>query len=106
MNLLRDVAILISIVHYYVLTRFQIQRLHFGEGQTQGRICRARMEYLAGERLVGVAKLRYGPEGTNAMHVYYPSRKGLEFLASHLEDESYLSRTSQAPQTQSVFHWI
>jgi hypothetical protein len=106
MNPDRDVAILESVFRYYVLTRAQVVRLHFRPGPTRDRIARKRLQHLAGEKLLNVARLRYSPDATAATHVYYPSRRGAEFLAARLGDESYLARTCQCPQQYCLFHWI
>ena len=44
------------------------------------------------------------PEG--AMPVYYPSEKGLEFLACHFNDDRFLRGCCLTPNWQHLAHWV
>lgn len=102
----RDCAILLALVRYYVLSRMQIQRLCF-PGDESGRITRRRIQSLVGAKLINRALMQVvNPLAGTPAPVYYPARRGCEFLAEHQGDERYLATPTQTPQPHHLFHWL
>lgn len=102
----RDIEILRSVVRYYVLNRPQIQRLRFKEHDSP-RVPRRRLQTLVSENLINRHNLVFHhPRAGSPGPVYYPSRRGCEFLADYFDDEKYLLTPTQAPQSHHVFHWL
>jgi hypothetical protein len=102
----RDIRILLALAIYYVLNRPQIQRLCF-EDHNSPRVTRRRLQTLVSENLINRHNLVFHhPRAGSPGPVYYPSRKGCEFLAEYFDDEKYLLTPTQAPQSHHVFHWL
>ena len=102
----RDVAILLALVRYYVLNRMQIQGLCFPADES-GRITRRRIQSLVDAKLINRTQMQvYNPSAGVPAPVYFPARRGCEFLAEHLEDERILATPSQTPQPHHLFHWL
>lgn len=104
MNLDRDLTILKDIARYRVMSRAQVQKRHFGKNPGQERLCRKRLEYLAGEGLLGVTRLKYSE--TSALHAYFPSQKGCDLLWQYTGDESYRAVNTRPPQQVYLLHWL
>lgn len=101
----RDISILVALVRYYVLNRQQIQMLVF-PNDGNGRVTRRRLQCLVGHRFINRLNILYSHPSMPPAPVYYPSRKGCEFLAGHLDDESYLLTPTQAPLPHHTYHWL
>jgi len=102
----RDIAILGAAVRYYVLNRPQIQRLCFSDHNSP-RVTRRRLQTLVTDHLLNRHNLVFhNPRAGSPGPVYYPSRKGCEFLAEYFDDEKYLLTPTQAPHSHHVFHWL
>ena len=102
----RDVAILLALVRYYVLNRMQIQRLCFPSDET-GRVTRRRIQTLVDAKLIGKTLMQVvNPQAGTAAPVYFPSRKGCEFLAEYCNDDRFLTTPTQTPQSHYLFHWL
>ena len=102
----RDVAILWALIRYYVLNRIQIQRLCFPADES-GRITRRRIQALVEAKLINRTQMQvFNPSAGVPTPVYFPARRGCEFLAEHLEDERILTAPSQTPQPHHLFHWL
>jgi hypothetical protein len=102
----RDIAILVALTHYYCLSRAQIQRLCFPD-DPNGRITRRRLHVLLQAQFIARHTLfPYNPLLGAPAPVYYPSRKGAEFLAAHFDDERYLTTCTQPPQPNNILHWL
>lgn len=102
----RDIQVLLTIVQFYLLTRQQIQRLCFPSDQGS-RITRRRLQVLIEAGFINRFTLFvYHPMLGSPSPVYYPSRKGCEFLAAHFDDDKYLACNSQPPQANNILHWI
>ena len=102
----RDIAVLRAVVHYYVLNRVQIQRLCF-PSDCEGRITRRRLQTLVSERFLNRTQVQVFHPGSGApAPVYFPARRGCEFLAEHLGDERLLATPTQTPQSHHLFHWL
>ena len=102
----RDIAVLLALVRYYVLSRAQIQRLCFPT-DTAGRVTRRRLQALleAGylsRTLMRVVNLSSGAPAP----VYFPAHKGCDFLAEYTNDERFLLTPTQTPQNHHLFHWL
>src|SRR5438132_4143938 len=91
----RDFAVVVSVAHYYTLTRPQITRLHF-PGDDSGRITRKRLQLLLGLGLFSRTRMQVvNPAMGAPAPVYYPSAKGCAFLAQEQKDERYLATCTQ-----------
>ncbi|REK08650.1 MAG: hypothetical protein DWQ37_20140 [Planctomycetota bacterium] len=102
----RDFTVVRTVARYYLLNRPQIQRMCFPDDKT-GRITRRRLQVLVTDKLIHRLRVlvhhpRFGSPGP----VYFPSRKGCEFLAEHYEDERFLASCTQSPQPHHVLHWL
>jgi hypothetical protein len=102
----RDVSILIALVRFYVLNRAQIQRLCF-PADADGRVTRRRIQAMLDFKLINRTQVQVvSPSSGSPAPIYYPSRKGCEFLAEYCDDERYLTAPTQAPQPHHLFHWL
>lgn len=102
----RDICILSKVVEYYVLSRPQLQRLCFPSDKT-GRVTRRRLQALVAAGLLNrhQAQVVY-PNSAPAGSVYFPSQKGIEFLAEYTGDDSILLTPVQHPVAHHVAHWL
>jgi hypothetical protein len=102
----RDIAILLALVRYYVLSRPQLQRLCF-PSDISGRVTRRRLQHLVDQRLINRQQMLYvPPNGGSASTVYYPASLGCELLAAHFDDERYLATATTSPIPHHIAHWI
>jgi hypothetical protein len=101
------IAILVAVGVYYTLTREMIQDLCC-PNDNNGRVTRKRILQLVQLGLLNKTRMEVVnpafPEGRTP--VYYPSRKGLESLACHFKDESWLDRCCLTPNWQHLLHWV
>jgi hypothetical protein len=102
----RDIQVLLAVDKYYVLNRPQIQGLCFESDKT-GRVTRRRLQTLVSGRFLNRhrAQVHY-PGSAPAGSIYYPSKRGSEFLAEHTGDDRYLLTPDQCPQPHHVLHWL
>jgi len=100
-------AILVAVGTYYTLTREMIQHLCCPNAKN-GRVTRKRILQLVQLGLLNKTRMEVVnpafPEGRTP--VYYPTRQGLEFLACHFKDESWLDRCCSTPNWQHLLHWV
>lgn len=101
----RDILILVAVVHYYVLNRQQIQRLVFPT-DTSGRITRRRLQMLVDEHFISRQTVQFCHPTTAPAPVYFPAKRGCEFLAEHFEDPRYLLAPTAAPIPHHTYHWL
>ena len=102
----RDIDILKALVHYYVMSRPQIQSLFFPDDET-GRATRRRMLMLISEHLVNRQKMLHAqPDGGSPACCYYPSAKGCAFLADETGDDHYRIAPTQSPNPFHIQHWL
>jgi hypothetical protein len=102
----RDERILDDLVRYFILSRPQIQRLHFPE-DTNGRSTRRRLQMLVDLHLINRQHLLYAhPAGGSPASVYFPSRQGCEYLFQKTGDERYLLTPTNAPIPHHINHWV
>ena len=102
----RDERILEDLVRYFILSRPQIQRLHFPE-DGNGRSTRRRLQMLVDMHLINRQHLLYAyPAGGSPSSVYYPSRRGCEYLTEKYKDERYLLTPTSAPIPHHINHWV
>lgn len=102
----RDIQVLLALVQFYLLTRSQVQRLCFPEDQ-KSRIARRRLQVLVEAGFINRYSLFvYHPALGAPSPIYYLSRKGTEFLASHFDDDKYATANTQPPQANMILHWI
>lgn len=102
----RDIEVLLAVTRYYVLNRPQIQHLCFPTDGT-GRVARRRLQELVSRQLINRhrAEVVY-PNSSPAGSIYYPSRKGCEFLAEYTGDDTHLVTPVDCPQPHHVAHWL
>ncbi len=102
----REFDILQAVCRYYVLNREQVQRLLFPD-DTTGRVTRRRLQLLVDEKLLNRQQMVYAhPSSGNIAPVYYPSAKGVEVLAEHLDQPRLLKTPSKPPIPHHVWHWL
>lgn len=106
----RDIDILRVLAKYQVLSRAQIQALCFAkeEGDVAGsRVTRRRLQSLVSDGYVN--RLRtyvFNPAMGTPAPVYYPAKKGCEFLAVHFDDDRYYAVPTRPPQAELALHWL
>jgi hypothetical protein len=102
----RDERILVDLVRYFVLSRPQIQRLHFPD-DGNGRSTRRRLQVLVDLHLINRQHLLFShPLGGSPASVYYPSRQGCEYLFERTGDERILLTPTSAPIPHHINHWV
>ena len=101
------IAILKAVGKYYTLNRAMIQKLSCPNDKT-GRVTRKRITQLVERGLLNKTYMEVVNPASRqaAAPVYYPSRRGLEFLACESKDESWLDRCTQTPNWQHLLHWV
>lgn len=103
----RPLAIVWCVTHYYTLLRAQISDLLF-PNDPDGRITRKWTKKLFADGLISRTAMEVVNPSAGAgasAPVYFPSRKGCEYLACELNDERYLSVCTQRPNWQYLLHW-
>ncbi|MFO0905792.1 MAG: replication-relaxation family protein [Pirellulales bacterium] len=101
----RDIGILTDVNNYYVMSRVQIQRLRFSLDKT-GRLTRRRLQQLVSEGFLNRLRPMVCYPSSSPAPVYYPARRGCEFLAEHTGDERYLGTPTLAPIPHHILHWL
>lgn len=102
----RDFQILLALARFYVLTRPQVQHLVF-PNDPDGRITRRRLQALVDEHLCNRTQMQVIKHVAGApAPVYFPARKGCEFLAEHFDDIRFLQTNTQTPYPHHLLHWI
>jgi len=102
----RDIDVLRAVATYYVLARVDIQRLCFPNDRT-GRATRRRLQALVTAGLLNRTPTPvFNPQGGTAWPAYFPSKRGLELLAEHLDDERFLAVPSRCPEPYHLLHWL
>lgn len=101
-----DVAVLATLARYYVLTREQLQRIHF-PAHNSGRATRRRLTRLRGDGLLTKHQVQVTlPHCRGAAPVYHVTRAGAELLASFHEDEAWLATNTRSPRGDRLAHWV
>jgi hypothetical protein len=102
----RDIAVLVALARYYVLSRPQLQRLCFPT-DNGGRATRRRLDHLVDLHLINRQHQLYcQPSGGSPASVYFPSVMGSELLAQHFDDERYLATSTISPIPHHINHWL
>jgi Replication-relaxation len=103
----RILAILKSVATYYTLTRAQLQDLAgFSGKKNDDRACRKLLLRLLQDGLLSKTYMEVVNPGMGApAPVYYPSRKGLDYLAGALGEERWLCACWYKPTWQYLYHW-
>lgn len=104
----RDKSVVRAVAHYYTLTRPQIGALCFPE-DGDGRITRTRLQKLLEAGLLNRTRMEVINPSVGAgigAPVYYPSRKGCEFLAQETGDDGFLAVSTQTPNWTNLYHWV
>lgn len=98
----RLLNILKALGDYYTLTRAQIQDVC---EETNDRVMRKLLLQLCQQGLSCKTRMEVVNPGMGApAPVYFPSRKGAEFLAAEV-DPRYLHCCTQTPNWQHLYHW-
>ena len=102
----RDISVLLALARYFVLNRVQLQRLSFPSDKN-GRVTRKRLRELLRDKFINrqPVTLHDMDTGTSAT-VYYPARRGIEYLAERFDDDRFLQVSTQAPQPYHVPHCL
>src|SRR5258708_2120198 len=94
--------IMLAVADYYTLTRAQIQSV---TGDTNDRVVRKHLLQLVKQGFLNKTGMQVVNPGDGApAPVYFPSRKGAEFLAAEV-DEKYLHACTLTPNWQHLRHW-
>lgn len=102
----RDIEVLKSVARYYVMTRGQINRLHFPT-DVDGRITRKRLGLLHDAHLLNRAATQITNVTNGApAYIYYPSADGCAFLAQELQEPSYKHVCTLTPNWMYLHHWV
>lgn len=103
----RSLLVLKALAAYYTLARAQIQALSgFRGGANDDRACRKLLLKLLQAGLVNKTAMQVVNPGMGApAPVYYPSRKGLEYLACETGEDRWLSACCLTPNWQHLYHW-
>lgn len=102
----RDIAILLALTRYYVLSTPLIQQLCFPT-DTSGRVARRRLGSLVDQHLLNRQSMLYcAPNGGAPASVYFPAVLGNELLASHFDNPQFLATSTLAPIPHHIPHWI
>ncbi|MFV0445852.1 MAG: hypothetical protein ACK5Q5_19920, partial [Planctomycetaceae bacterium] len=87
----RDLAVLLALDQYYVLSRPLLQQLCFPT-DNDGRATRRRLQFLVDAKFINRQKLLFAhPNGGSPASVYFPAVLGGELLAKHFDDNRYLA---------------
>ncbi|MFO0945628.1 MAG: replication-relaxation family protein [Planctomycetota bacterium] len=106
----RDIEILRVLARYYVLSRAQIQSLCFQGESTDGagaRVTRRRLQSLVSDGYINRMRTYiFNPAMGTPAPVYFPAKKGCEFLAVHFGDDRYYAVPFRPPQAELALHWL
>lgn len=101
----RDILVILALARYFVLNRQQIQKLVFPQDDN-GRVTRRRLQSLVSEKFINRQTLQFCHPSQSPAPVYFPARKGVELLAEHYGDETFLATPTQSPVPHHTFHWL
>lgn len=102
----RDTHVLRTIADYFALSRMQVQRLCFPL-DANGRITRRRLQTLIDAKFIQRHPVPVPVHGVGSpCPVYFPARRGCEFLADFLGDDRYRGLSAQTPQPHLLLHWL
>jgi hypothetical protein len=75
--------------------------------EASSRVTRRRLQSLVSDGYIN--RLRtyvFNPAMGTPAPVYYPAKKGCEFLAVHLDDDRYYAVPTRPPQAELALHWL
>lgn len=102
----RDIEALKLLADYFLLTSRQL-RLWCYSNDSTGRVTRRRLLEMRNEGLVDKRNLQVvNPKDGSTSPVFHLTKKGLEFLAGHLDDESLLRKPVEPTQPQHLLHYV
>ncbi|MEZ5942475.1 MAG: replication-relaxation family protein [Planctomycetaceae bacterium] len=102
----RDIEVLASLAHHFILNSRQIRESCFPEDST-GRITRRRLNKLMHAGYVRKRNIQVvNPADGSASPVYHLARTGREFLAGHFDDDTLLCKPIEPSQPQHLFHYV
>lgn len=101
-----EMQLLATIARYYVITREQLQQLCCPDHKS-GRSTRKHLRRLIDIGFVSRHSVQVSlPNADGAAPAYYPTRKGVETLASYFDDRQFLSTLTKTPRGDRLAHWI
>lgn len=100
----RKCEILKANANYYTTNRALLQD---ALGETNDRVMRKVLLQLQMDGMLNVTRMEViNPDAAEGpAKVYYPSRKGLEFLAAETGDETWMEKCCLTPNWQHLLHW-
>lgn len=103
----RVLEILRCVARYGVLTAAQIRALCFPNIQSDGSNVRSRLRDMVQQKLLNRTQMQVVQAGSPmSAPVYYSSALGIDTLVCELNDESYRSVSTRAPQWQHLAHYV
>lgn len=102
----RDIEALKLLATYFMLTSRQLRLWCYCNDST-GRVTRRRLLEMRNEGLVEKRNLQVvNPKDGSTSPVFHLTKKGLEFLAGHTDDDSLLRKPIEPSQPQHLLHYI
>lgn len=101
----KDIAVLLRVANYYVLTCAQLHALCFSEHRDR-RATRKRLSRLVHHGYLSRIRPRVSIPSGNVAPAYYPSAKGVESLAAWFDDQRYLAVNTRRPRQDLLWHWL
>jgi len=102
----RDIEVLTYLARYFILSTRQIRELAFPD-DTTGRITRRRLNKMVAAEFLRKRRMQVvHPDDGSVTPVYHLTKLGREFLAGHLDDDTYLWKPVEPSQPQHLFHYL
>lgn len=102
----RDIEVLASLAHYFILNSRQLREICFPEDST-GRVTRRRLSKMMHAGFVRKRNLHVvNPADGSTAPVYHLAKDGREFLAGHFDDETLLAKPLEPSQPQHLYHYV
>lgn len=100
----RKFAMIKAVCDYYTLTRPMIQWII---GVKNDRAVRDDLSVLTRDGFIQKTRMQaVNPSVGNPAPVYFPSRKGAEYVAAETGDERYLRVCTKTPDWTHLWHWL
>jgi hypothetical protein len=101
----KDIAVLVALAEYYVLSCAQLHTLCFA-GHRDRRATRKRLSRLVHHGYIARMAPRVSIPSGNVAPAYFPAPKGVELLAAWFDDERYLAVNTRRPRIDLLWHWL
>jgi hypothetical protein len=100
----RKLAAIKAVCDYYTLTRALIQSI---VGVSNDRVMRAILQGLFQTGLINKTRMQaVNPAAGSPAPVYFPTRRGAEWVAAEYDDERYLHVCVKTPDWTHLLHWL